>query len=453
MMEIAMQPLRQVLDCLMDAGGQVYFVGGCVRDYLLGRPLTDIDIEIFHLTPMQLEGCLSRFGHCDFVGKSFGIYKLSHLPQADFALPRQEVKASCGHQGFDIKIDPFLSIEKASARRDFTMNAVYYHLNTKQFIDLHGGMEDIKHHRIVHIDDRTFIEDPLRVYRLAQFMSRLQFDCDPKTKELCVKMVQSGELQKLSKERIKAEYDKLLMGVKPSLGLQFLDDLGILIPAVSNLKLCHQRPDYHPEGNAYIHTLMVVDAASQRKEKTSNPLGFMWGALLHDIGKLKTTDDFGHAYGHETVGSEMAKSVLLGLDNNKKQQAYIVALVRYHMQLMGYVHQHIKDKTYLKFLKRLEPQLCLQDLYYMSQSDMLGTGRDVKEDLALLEAWMADYPIRLGDRAPSPLVVGRDLIDLGMKPGPTFKQCLDEAYDLQLGGMKKEGILKVLRREVAHGEK
>lgn len=446
------QALNAVIEGIIDAGGHPYFVGGCVRDALLGYPIKDYDIEIFGLSQDQLETILKSFGYCDFVGKSFGVYKLSHLPEADFALPRKEKKLSLGHQGFEIKVDPYLSLEKASIRRDFTMNAIYYDLKNHQLIDCHGGMEDLQAHRIKHVNAKTFVEDPLRVYRLAQFMSRFQFECHPNTKQLCMQVAGGKDIETLSKERIKQEYDKLLLGKQPSLGLQFLDDLGLLISEVSKLKQCHQREDYHPEGSAYHHTLMAIDAASTFKDKTSNPLAFMWGVLLHDIGKAKTTDSFGHAYGHEIEGSQMAEAVMTRLTHHKKQKRYIVYLVLYHMRLMGYVHSYIKDKTYLKFLKSISPAITLQDLYYMSKSDLLGTGRDASEDLNALDVWMDDYPKRLGDRAWEPCVTGKDLIELGFHPGPKIKAILDQAYDLQIGGMKKEGILKVLSKEVMYGK-
>lgn len=443
--------LNRVIDQLVANHAQVCFVGGCVRDELLGKNMKDFDIEVFQFSQEQLETCLSSFGKCDLLGKSFGVYKLFDLPEADFALPRTEIKTKAGHQGFDVSVNPDLSIETAARRRDFTINAIYYDVNHDIYIDPFGGIEDLKQKVIRVVDASTFPEDPLRVLRLAQFLSRLDFEVDPASKELCQKMVARGDLESLSKERVMAEYDKLLLGQRPSKGLQFLMDIDALPTSLANLQTTKQRPDYHPEGSAWTHTLAVVDRASKLKEKSSWPLAFMWSALLHDIGKTLTTDEFGHAYEHEIVGASLAVELLSGMQKNKSLERYVQAMVENHMKLMTYAFHYAKDKTFLKLLWQIDGKTTLNDLYYLTQCDSLSRGLQTDDAITKLNLFLKDKVSRLGDKAPKPLVNGKDLLACGFAPGPMMKTYLHKAYDLQLGGMPKHAILKVLKRGKNHG--
>ena len=445
------EKLKTIIKALMAKGADVYFVGGCVRDYLSGKAMKDFDIEVFHLSSEALYQCLSEFGRCQTMGKSFGIYKLDGLSEADFALPRKEKKTGQGHQGFTVEIDPELPVKKASQRRDFTMNAIYYHVNTKQYIDPYHGIDDLKQGIIRVVDEHRFPEDPLRVLRLAQFLSRFDFEVDVKTKQLAKDMVAQGALTTLSHERIMAEYEKLLLGMKPSKGLQFLMDIHALPELLSDLDQVQQRADYHPEGSAWIHTLAVVDEAAKVKEKTSWPLGFMWSALLHDVGKVKTTDEFGHAYGHEDIGADMAVEFLRSVQKNKSLERYVHCMVKNHMKLMTYTRNPAKDKTFLKLLWHLDGKTTLNDLYYLSQSDALGCQADHHDALKAMQLFVSEKVARLGDQAPKPILSGKDLLDLGIKPGPEMKQYLDEAYQLQLGGMNREALIKNIRGRTKNG--
>lgn len=445
------EQLNQVIDALLYLGADVYFVGGCVRDDLLGLPIKDFDIEVFHLSSEKIEACLRQFGHYDVMGKNFGIYKLYNLPEADFALPRSEYKTGKRHQDFRVEVNPDLSIEKAARRRDFTMNAIYYDARKRAHVDPYGGMKDLTQGIIKVVDKETFVEDPLRVLRLAQFLSRLDFKVEDNTKLLCQQMVHDHLLDYLSKERITVEYEKLLLGKKPSKGLAFLKEVHALPEELDILSKIHQRADYHPEGSAWNHTLAVVDAASVVKEKTSWPLGFMWSALLHDIGKSKTTDDFGHAYGHEIVGADMAMAVLGRLQKNRKLMQYVHVMIENHMKLKIYQSNHAKDKTFLKLLWHLDGKTTLNDLYYLTQSDILGCGRDTSDSIKLLNDFLKEKVSRLGDKAPEPFINGKDLLDLGFVAGPDMKLYLEEAYKLQLSGQSKEAILKGMQRRKLNG--
>lgn len=437
--------LKQVIDALCDIGASVYFVGGCVRDAILGLPIKDFDIEVYHLTSQQLEACLSQFGHCDLMGKSFGIYKLYEIHEADFALPRKETKVGVGHQGFEIEVDIHADIKEAARRRDLCVNAIYYDVLHDTYIDPYHGIDDLKAKILRVVDPNHFGEDPLRVLRLAQFLSRLDFDAEPISQEICAKLVQEGALKTLSIERTALEYNKLLLGQKPSKGLKFLMDIKALPEIFVELSHTHQRADYHPEGSAWNHTLCVVDEASKVKQYTDNPLAFMYSALLHDIGKPRTTDDFGHAYGHEIVGSKMVKDILKILTPNKSMVKYCEVMVANHMKLMVYARNGAKDKTFLKLLWQIDGKTTLNDLYYLTRSVTLGRAIDSSASLSELDAFLKDKTARLGTVAPLALVSGQDLIAMGETPGPNMKELLNEAYMLQLSGLDKPSILKQLR--------
>lgn len=443
--------LRVILDGLVAEGAQVFIVGGCVRDYLLQKEMKDFDIEVFHLTEQELENVLKRFGDCFTVGKSFGIMQSSYYPMADFALPRKERKKGAGHQGFDIAIDSWLEVKEAMRRRDITINAIYYDYNRDGLVDEFNGIKDLQKGIIRVVDPISFGEDPLRVLRVAQFLSRLNFDVDDECLDICRQMVSKHELDTLSKERIATEYNKLLMGKKPSKGLSFLSQIGGLPQILSDLSNIEQPPQYHPEGDALTHTFLVVDEAAKVKDLTSWPLGFMWSALLHDIGKAKTTDEFGHAYQHEAVGAKLAKEYLAQEHKNRQLERYVESMIFNHMKLMIYASGQAKDKTFLKLLAQINGKTNLNDLYYLTQSDLMGCRRDISEDLLKLRTYIQNKVSRLGDKAPEPLITGNDLLVEGFLAGPSMKEMLTLAYDLQLGGYKKDGILKILRKEICNG--
>lgn len=438
--------LNQVIDTLNHQGATVYFVGGCVRDDLMNRLCHDFDIEVFGIEDHRLVEILSQFGPVDQFGKQFGIYKLLSIPEADFALPRKEKKTASGHIGFDVQTNPYLSVKEAAKRRDFTINAIYFNTKTNTYEDYYGGIEDLNRHilRVVHGD--TFVEDPLRVLRLAQFVSRFEFEIDAYTKQLCFKMTMNGDLNTLSKERVFAEYNKMLLGRKPSLGIQFLYEIKALPECLQVLGNIHQRPDFHPEGCVLNHVKFVCDHGAKVKDQTSYPLGFMWACLLHDIGKASTTDDFGHAFNHEIVGGDMCEAVLKQFCEHKQLIRYVKQMIYSHMKLGQYSRNKIKDKTFLKLLAQLNGKTTLNDLYYLTEADLSGRGIDASKDISQVQAFLKEKTEKLGSEAPSPIVDGKDLLNLGFKPGPQMKTLLQKAYDLQLGGYSKEGILKTLRK-------
>lgn len=240
------------------------FVGGCVRDHLLGNNSLDIDIELYGLTdPAQLSEILKPFGKINEVGKSFGVYKFRYEGYSiDISLPRTENKLTKGHKGFEVQTYSDLDFVTASLRRDFTINSMGYNPRTQTLLDPHGGVADLENKLLRCVDPDTFIQDPLRILRAVQFVARFELKCDPSLLILCSQMVSQGALNELPKERIFEEFRKLLLlSQKPSIGLSLLAQMGatyLLAP---------------PSDEAWNKTLALVD-------KTPNDLELRLCALL-----------------------------------------------------------------------------------------------------------------------------------------------------------------------------
>lgn len=442
-----LQPLAyDIFNDIQHHGGEVYIVGGSVRDDILQLHNSyDIDVEVYHLSYQQLYDILSQYSQVNTFGKSFAIMQLKSLPHYDFALPRKEKKTGTKHQDFDIIIDPDLPKEKAILRRDLTMNALMYDVQNNQIIDLCHGLDDIENKVIRCVNEDTFQEDPLRVLRIAQFVSRFEMQVEEKTKKLCQQMVQKHMLDHLSIERQYQEYCKILMSSRPSLGFMFLKDIGALPQYLYHLTQTQQRLDYHPEGDVFNHTMLVVDIAALCKDKVDEPLSFMWSCLLHDIGKPLVTTPEGHAPKHNEVGLDVFKEVKI--IQSKKQREYISTMIMYHMHLMNMARNHSRDIKYLRLLKLIDQKVSLNDLIWISCCDKLGRGRVAYEQYYDFWEYINDKIDRLGSQAQRPLVTGKDLLDIGFLPDDQMKLLLDEAYDLQLQGLNKEKILRSLKKK------
>ncbi|HIC78144.1 MAG TPA: CCA tRNA nucleotidyltransferase, partial [Sulfurovum sp.] len=216
---------------LKDKNAKAIVVGGSVRDHFLSLPIKDYDVEVYGLASIEeLESILVQYGSVNLVGKSFGVLKFSYEGEEyDFSFPRTEDRVGIGHRGFDVTCNGLLSFKEASIRRDFTINAMGYDVEKRIFLDPYGGMSDIKNRTLRHIDDDTFVEDALRVYRAVQFVARFEFTLCGETVELCSRMVEQGMLEELAKERIYEEFKKLLLkSPQPSIGFELMRELGII---------------------------------------------------------------------------------------------------------------------------------------------------------------------------------------------------------------------------------
>ena len=434
-----------VFQAIKEAGGHVYLVGGCVRDFLLNKESKDIDVEVHHLTFDALQKVLEPFGTVQVMGASFAVCHLSTLKDYEFALPRIEEKTGIRHQDFDIIVDPDLPLEKACARRDFTINSMLYDLENDAVIDLYHGQEDLQKGLLRATDFNHFGEDPLRVLRGASFMSRYGFEIEENTKELCRNIGKEG-LNTLSIERIYTEYSKILMGQYPSKGFNFLREIKVLPDYLQDLETTHQRADYHPEGSVWNHTMLVTDLAALCKQRTTEPLWFMWSALLHDIGKPLVTTPEGHAYGHAEEGAVLFDEKV-NLILSHKQKKYIHTMIRYHMVLPTFSRNHARPIKYLRFLKAIDQKAPLNDLLYLARCDKLGRGMVTSDSIDELNKYVEDMIEKYGDHAPEAIITGKDLIDEGFDNYKEYTKILDLAYDFQLQGLSKEVIMRRLKHE------
>jgi len=312
--------LNQAVNLIREAGGDPFLVGGSVRDLLLGEIPEEIDVEVFGITHDALQSALKKSFHVDFVGRSFGVFKLKGHP-IDISLPRTERLKGNKHTDFEVTVDPFLSLEEAARRRDFTFNSIYLRLKDQEIVDPLNGTADLKQ-RILRHSSAQFSEDALRVYRAMQFIARFDLSCAPETLELC----RSMDPHHLPKERIFEEFKKLLLkGISISKGLQFLADCGWIsqFPELEQLIGCEQDAKWHPEGDVWIHTLLAMDAFAQRRsgDKDENLLVGL-GVLCHDMGKPETSyqDKDGRIRSprHDVEGVKHALQFLSRLTNEKR---------------------------------------------------------------------------------------------------------------------------------------
>ncbi len=441
---------RTIFDDILSSGGEVYIVGGSVRDMLLKKHDShDIDVEVYHMNYNQLYEVLSKYGNVNTYGKSFAIMSVDTLSGYDFALPRSEKKIGNAHTDFEVIVDPELPLELAIQRRDLTINALMYDYKNKTIIDLCNGIEDLKNKIIRCVNPSSFVEDPLRVLRIAQFVARFEMSVEDETLNLCKDMVKQGMLEHLSSERVYGEYCKILMSNRPSLGFEFLKEIEGLPSYLYDLTTTKQRPDYHPEGDVFEHTMLVVDVAALMKQKTDEPLSFMWSCLLHDIGKPLVTTSEGSAPYHSPKGVEVFKTI--NLIQTKKMRTYIETMIMYHMNLMVMSRKNAPDHRYLRILKMIEGKVSLNDLILISCCDKLGRGKVVYDQYYQFWDYIHDKIDRLGTIPPKAIVSGVDLIEANFENKNLYSEMLEEAYNMQLLGNDKETILRSLKNTYEQG--
>ena len=421
--------VQEVARLVAAAGGRALLVGGCVRDALMGTAggPKDFDFEVYGLSPDALSAALSRRFGLDFVGASFGVIKLKGCG-IDVALPRRETKLGLGHRAFEMECDPFLPVKDAAARRDFTINAIYQDPLTGEIIDPWGGCEDLKGKVLRHVSPH-FTEDPLRVLRGMQFVARFGLAPATETIELCRGMTTEG----LAQERLMGEWSKLLLqGVEISKGLEFLRATGWLAfyPELERLVGCEQDPEWHPEGDVWNHTLQCLDAfASSRKPDDDDNLVVALAVLCHDFGKPFCTSYDPvkgriRSLGHDEAGAAPAVEFLKRLTNEERILKEVPQLVRLHMR----PYAMWRDKSSDGAIRRLATKVSsIGSLVKVAAAD--GTPQEAC-------AWLLEQARRLevAAAAPKPIVTGKDLIALGLKPGVEFGKILKAAYEAQLDG-------------------
>ncbi|HTG87649.1 MAG TPA: HD domain-containing protein [Pyrinomonadaceae bacterium] len=428
-----------------DAGGRALLVGGCVRDELMGNEPKDWDLEVYGLAPERLREILDGFGSVNAVGEAFTVYKLGH--DLDVSIPRRERKSGRGHRAFVIEGDPAMSVEEATRRRDFTINAILQDPLTGELIDPFGGRQDIDACVLRAVSAETFVEDSLRVLRAAQFAARFEFQIEPETVALC----QTMDLSDLPAERVWGELEKLLLRARrPSIGLDWLNKLGAIekvFPEIQSLVGVPQDPEWHPEGDVFVHTMLVVDRARELIDGLtySRQVTVMLAALAHDFGKPPTTqflEGRWRSRGHEEAGVEPTTRFLDRINVHTIEgydvRRQVIALVREHLKPGEFYKKRdeVGEGAFRRLARRCEPDL----LYRVAKADSLGRNADwvprEKWYGAEAQEWFVQRAKALDveNRAPDPLLLGRHLLELGVQPGPRMGEITRAVYEMQLDG-------------------
>ncbi len=428
-----------IVQQLQAQGCQAYFAGGCVRDLLLGTEPKDFDVT----TVTHPDQVMRLFPHTEAVGAHFGVVLVVDEVDGERIATEVATFRSDGVYSDGRRPDAVVFAESPREdvlRRDFTVNGLL--LDALRFeagapledcvLDFVGGRQDLEQRIVRAIGDpvRRFTEDKLRMLRAVRFAARLGFAIEPATTRAMQGL--AAEVTVVSPERIREELTKILTEGASRRGLELLDESGllpVLLPEVARMKGCEQPPEYHPEGDVWVHTLMLLDHLEAGVSST-----LAWGMLLHDVGKPPTftppdpnrPGDRIRFNGHAEIGVAMARSILNRLRFSNEDCAQILALVKHHMQF-GDVPR-MKQSTLKRFLRmpRFNEHMALHYADVMSSHGMLLPYRTAERALAE----MGTEVIR-----PALLLTGDDLIQAGYRPGPRFREMLTAAEDAQLEGI------------------
>ncbi|HWY58273.1 MAG TPA: CCA tRNA nucleotidyltransferase [Terriglobales bacterium] len=436
-------PLREfaisIIRTLRERGHRAYMVGGCVRDLLLGREPADYDIAT-DATPEQV---MRIFPETYAVGAQFGVV-LVPSPEADVAeickdpacyisakanvvevaTFRSDIGYSDGRHPDQVRFskDPREDVE----RRDFTINGLLLDPVTNEVLDFVGGRKDLEARIIRTIGDpgRRFGEDKLRMLRAVRFAARFHYEIEPKTFEAIQKL--ASQIHQVSRERVRDELSKMLTEGHARQAFLLLDQTGLLhevLPEIEAMKGVEQPPQFHPEGDVFVHTLLLLE-----KLPHPCPITLAWGALLHDVGKpptFRVAPDRIRFDGHVDVGVKMAEEICERLRFSNDDTRQILALVDNHMR---FAHvQQMKESTFKKFVRmpRFDEHLQLHRMDCLSSHGDLASYNFTREKMAA----MPQAAMR-----PAPLITGDDLIASGYPTGPLFKKILSAVEDGQLEG-------------------
>ncbi|HUU91856.1 MAG TPA: CCA tRNA nucleotidyltransferase [Phycisphaerae bacterium] len=415
------QLAESVIERLRQAGHEAVLAGGCVRDLILGRTAKDYDVA----TSAPPQAVLDLYPDALTVGQAFGVVIVRDgAMQVEVATFRSDAPYTDGRHPDAVT---FTDARHDALRRDFTINAMFLDPASGEIIDHVGGRKDLKRRTIRAVGDPRvrFAEDHLRMLRAVRFAAELGFDIERATAGAIRDL--AAKIARVSGERIAAELARLLTAPPAGRrrGLQLADQLGLLpviLPEVHATHGTDQGPNVHPEGDVFVHTVLCVE---QLREPTFE---LALAALLHDVGKPRTAmlrDGKWTFYGHATVGEDAAGEVCRRLRLSNYERRRVTWLVRQHMNLLNW------DQMREARLKRLFAHDGFDELAELWRADCLASGGTADEYEALMVRYraMGRHQIR-----PAPLVSGRDLIDMGLEPGPVFREILDQVYDAQLEG-------------------
>ena len=418
---------KSVAGKLRDAGYVAYFAGGCVRDALLGKEAKDYDIAT-SATPEQVQ---KVFPNADAIGAHFGVMLVKrdgiHFEVATFRTDGSY------HDGRRPESVEFSSPEEDAQRRDFTVNGLFQDPETGEVIDYVNGQADLKARVLRAIGNpvERFQEDALRLLRAVRFATTLGFEIEAKTWEAVCD--NAHLLEKISIERIQAEFSRIIVSPNRRRGLELLVDSGLInyfLPEVLDLIGCEQPPQWHPEGDVYVHTCIMLEMLGEEEV----PLTLALAVLLHDIGKPATytydeEDQRIRFNGHDAVGADMSEVILRRMKYSNDTIEDVRVMVANHMNFMHV--QLMKVSKLKRFMSRdtFDQEI---ELHRVDCASSNGFTDNYDFVLAKREEF-ANEPL-----IPEPLIKGRDLMELGLSPGPKFKEILTAVQNEQLEGRLKD---------------
>lgn len=421
-----MELLSKTIKDIEKSGGKVFFVGGFVRDEIIGIKNKDVDLEVFYLSKEEVERILEKYFKVKEVGVSFQILLAGKY---EFTITNKSGEIE--------KL-----IKSSAERRDFTINSLYKDALSGNIYDFFNGRKDITNKIIRMIDEKNIKVDPLRILRMAQFKARFEFNIEKETESVAKKDIEL--LGKIPKERIYEELDKIMLKTKkPSISFRWLEKIGYLekyFPEIANLRKIEQGKRYHPEGDVLEHTFLALDVLKLEERDIETMLAI----LLHDVGKGEVkTEKIGDNitfHGHASKGEKVAENILKRITNNKEIKIEVKKLVKYHMSPINII-EDIKKKQIKKMSKKVD----FIKLMKVHKADILGkTGK--LEDISFIDDYIAVYNDSRDEMKP--LIKGQDLIEIGMNPGPYFGKILKDVYEKQLNEeiLTKEEALEYVKR-------
>ena len=452
---VAKRAAVEIVRTLRERGYQSYLVGGCVRDLLLGREPADYDVST-DATPDQV---MQIFPQTYAVGAQFGVVLVPHLSVGVDGGPEEGQKTAPEHPKV-IEVATFRSDGAYSdgrhpdavrytrdpredvQRRDFTINGLMLDpLDSDRVLDFVGGQQDLQRKlvRTIGEPERRFSEDKLRMLRAVRFAARFEYSIDAATFASIREL--APQIHQVSRERVRDELTKMLTEGQARRAFELLDETGLLhevLPEVEKMKGVEQPPQFHPEGDVWVHTLLLLSKLEPGVSRT-----LAWGALLHDVGKpptFRVAPDRIRFDGHVEVGVRMAEEICHRFRMSNEETEQIMALVANHMRF-GDV-EAMKDSTFKRFIRlpKFEEHLELHRIDSLSSHAILDLYRYTKDKMAKLPP---------EEVRPELLVSGHDLIDAGYRPGPEFKQILSSVEDAQLEGRvrSKEEAMQLVRNQ------
>jgi tRNA nucleotidyltransferase (CCA-adding enzyme) len=439
--------LDGIVRALHAAGYRALVAGGAVRDHLLALEPKDFDVEVYGVSFELLAELLSHHGRIDLVGQSFGVVKLTVTGGRvyDFSLPRRDSKIGRAHRDFLATFDPDITPKEAASRRDFTINAMAFDPIANRVLDFFGGRDDLRN-RVLRATSEAFREDPLRVLRGMQFACRFDLTIDPETAEQCRAI--AHEYSTIAPERIAEEFMKWATKSRnPGRIAEYLVATGWVVhfPEIANLINVPQDPEWHPEGDVGIHTMLVVDAAARIAERDSleddERAVLLFSALTHDFAKAGTTalrERNGvlrwTAHGHEAAGGPLARAFLERIGIKRSFVDQVVPLVENHL-----AHSSLRNDVTPRTIRRLALRLApanITQLVRLIEADHSGRPPlppELPESALRIRDMAAAQAV--ATKPQSALILGRHVLPyFDNRPGPHIGEVTRAAYEAQTDG-------------------